>query len=128
MIRSDSYSSVPKQPQFKTKFEIREIYTFKSKMPRQTVAKITTKKDTALPVPTHVAAPAQKKASLTDIIKEGFAFGVGSSVARNVIDHFMAPSAQKRIDTKTEKPAPFEYMQCMQDSAYNHEACKDYLQ
>ena len=97
-------------------------------MPRQTVAKITTKKDTTLPVPTHVAVPAQKKASLTDIVKEGFAFGVGSSVARNVIDRFMAPSQTKPIDTKTEKPQPFEYMQCMQDSAYNHEACKDYLQ
>jgi hypothetical protein len=96
-------------------------------MPRQTVTKITTKKDTPFPA---VQAPVQvqKKASLTDIVKEGFAFGVGSSVARNVIDRFMAPSQAKPIDAKVDKPEPFEYIQCMQDSAFNHEACKNYLQ
>jgi len=96
-------------------------------MPRQTVAKYTTKKDT---IPAPVPALVQKKPSLTDIVKEGFAFGVGSSVARNVIDRFMAPSQPpvKHIDTKVDKPEPFEYMQCMQDSAFNHEACKNYLQ
>jgi len=99
-------------------------------MPRQTVSKFKNNNDSKLPV--HVAAqvPAlvQNKPSLTDIVKEGFAFGVGSSVARNVIDRFMAPSQVKPIDAKVDKPEPFEYIQCMQDSAFNHEACKNYLQ
>lgn len=30
--------------------------------------------------------------SFTQIIKEGFAFGAGSSIARNVIDRIMSPS------------------------------------
>jgi len=97
-------------------------------MPRQTVSKLKNNNESKLPVPTQVPALVQNKPSLTDIVKEGFAFGVGSSVARNVIDRFMAPSQVKPIDTKVDKPEPFEYIQCMQDSAFNHEACKNYLQ
>jgi hypothetical protein len=97
-------------------------------MPRQTVSKFKNNNDSKLPVPTQVPALVQNKPSLTDIVKEGFAFGVGSSVARNVIDRFMTPSQAKPIDAKVDKPEPFEYIQCMQDSAFNHEACKNYLQ
>lgn len=65
--------------------------------------------------------------SLTNIVKEGFAFGVGSSLARNVVDRFLPPGSSKYIDAKKEKPTSFEYIQCMEDSAHNHDACKDHL-
>jgi hypothetical protein len=95
-----------------------------------TIPKAIKKTDSPVQPPAPVLVQQPQAPSLMNVVKEGFAFGVGSSVARNVIDRFMAPSQPpvKAIDTKVDKPEPFEYIQCMQDSAFNHEACKDYLQ
>jgi len=108
-------------------------------MPRQTLAKFTNKNERklpapmsvqgAVPVPVQAPVPAlHQKSSLADVVKEGFAFGVGSSVARNIIDRFMAPSDFKPIDSKVDKPMCFEYQQCMEESAHNHDACKHHLE
>lgn len=95
-------------------------------MPRQTLAKFTNKNDRKLPAPMPVQVPAlQQKASLADVVKEGFAFGVGSSVARSLFDKF---TQFKPIDSKVDKPMCFEYQQCMEESAHNHDACKHHLE
>jgi hypothetical protein len=74
--------------------------------------------------------PALKRPSMMDTVKEGFSFGVGSSIARNVIDRVMgsssvAPSVEPISEKKNHT---LEFQQCMEDSAHNYALCKDYLQ
>jgi hypothetical protein len=69
--------------------------------------------------------PALKRPSMMDTIKEGFSFGVGTSIARNVVDRVMGPSS---VAPNSEKKPTFEFQQCMEDSAHNYELCKHHLQ
>ena len=67
---------------------------------------------------------------MMDSIKEGFSFGVGTSIARNVIDRVMGPgtaSVQPTTAPQEKKPT-LEFQQCMEDSAHNYDLCKNYLQ
>lgn len=73
--------------------------------------------------------PALKRPSMMDTIKEGFSFGIGTSIARNVIDRVMGPStASVQPTIVPEKKPTFEFQQCMEDSAHNYELCKNHLQ
>jgi hypothetical protein len=67
---------------------------------------------------------------MMDTIKEGFSFGIGTSIARNVIDRVMGPSVAsvQPSPAPEEKKPTFEFHQCMEDSAHNYELCKNHLQ
>lgn len=63
--------------------------------------------------------------SFTQTIKEGFAFGVGSSIAHSIFRPAAAPVIAPPLpteSTKPEKALPKEYVQCMKDFD-NKEAC-----
>jgi hypothetical protein len=67
-----------------------------------------------------------------DTIKEGFSFGIGSAVARKVVDGIMPSQPQQQQQqppvAEKEKHPTLEFQQCMEDSAHNYEACKIHLQ
>lgn len=72
--------------------------------------------------------------SFMQTVKEGFSFGIGASIARNVVDRiFGSTTSTPRIDppaTVDPKPVIGEnqhlYHKCIQDGG-KHETCKDYL-
>ena len=71
---------------------------------------------------TPIAIPPIKfqQPTLLQSVKEGFGFGVGSSIARNMIDRaFGSFSEQKPIIKST------EYTQCIQEGG-TQEVCKQY--
>ena len=60
--------------------------------------------------------------SLGQAIKEGLGFGLGTTVARNLVDSLMF--------RKKEVPEPEinrEFMKCMQDTQNNYEECRSKL-
>ena len=72
----------------------------------------------ALPLPLPMPVPAP---SLMQTLKEGFAFGAGSSIARNMIDRVMPPSRDLPPSRVCHEPCVFElkeYENCIltQDS------------
>ena len=72
---------------------------------------------------TPVAIPPIKfqQPSLLHTVKEGFGFGIGSSIARNMVDRvFGSFSSSKSSLTKLT-----EYTQCIQEGG-NEEVCKQY--
>ena len=70
----------------------------------------------------------QNTPSLATSIKEGFAFGLGSSIARNIVDTVMFRRQEPKIAPNTEGPTVNkEYMKCMQESDNDYEGCKSKL-
>lgn len=75
-----------------------------------------------------------KPPSFGQTVKEGFSFGIGASVARNVVDRIFgsAQTTPQMTVPKTLGPSkvPLEeqvaYQQCLKDGG-DHEKCKDYL-
>ncbi len=80
-----------------------------------------------------------KPASFGQSIKEGFSFGFGASIARNVVDRWFGTStspvtppishvAKPVISTPSKTPLEEQiaYQQCLKDGG-DHEKCKDYL-
>jgi hypothetical protein len=83
------------------------------------------KNSAPIPAPTPATKP-----SLGQTVKEGLAFGIGQSIAHNVIGSMfrtvtpvaaVAPVATVAV---TEKP---EYTQCMKESFGDKEMCKQFL-
>jgi len=87
------------------------------------------------PLPIYVKPP-----SFGQSVKEGFSFGIGVSLARNLVDGFfgnksappVAASAPSTVPTSILglNNAPLEqqlaYQQCLKDNG-DHEKCKDYI-
>ena len=71
--------------------------------------------------------------SFGSIMKEGFAFGVGSSVARNVVDRIFAPppikEESKSLVKQEEKPriVTQDFILCMEESKGDYESCKQFM-
>jgi hypothetical protein len=74
-------------------------------------------------------------------VKEGFSFGVGTSIARNIVDRIFGSSAPHVPSPPAVPAAPIStavdstksigadqmlYHKCIQDGG-KHETCKDYL-
>jgi hypothetical protein len=82
----------------------------------------------------------QNKPTLFDSIKQGFGFGIGSSIAQNMFRH-QEPTPSVRLQEQTpsyryqeSKIAPAvetninkEYVKCMQESDNDYEGCKSKL-
>lgn len=89
-------------------------------------------KRTAAPVsaPMHTTAPniIAERPSFGQSVKEGFGWGVGTSIARSL---FGGSQSQAVPVTPVAPAAPTpknpEYEQCMKESFNNAEACKQYL-
>ena len=118
-------------------------------MPRQQV-----QKNTIIPVKKHLPSSSliqssqQQKPSLLNTVKEGFAFGVGSSLANTFIRNIFGSSSSvapnptlAAASAAAAAPQPIgsvgalatqdmtghlEYMQCMKEGG-TEEACKQYL-
>ena len=83
------------------------------------------------------AAPAQiqqKSASIVDTIKDGLAFGAGSSIAHNVMNSFFGGSSVSPQQnkgpiqvSKQEKDVLEQYNQCLEDSRDTTIICEDLL-
>lgn len=97
-------------------------------MPRSSVK--VTKKNQVAPVPTQhnnksVVHHTTEKPSLLQTMKEGFGFGLGSSVARNMIDSIFRKdtnNSNSSIHTNNEM-----YTQCMKDFNDDKAVCDKYL-
>ena len=91
------------------------------------------------PAPTarQIVAPqavAMERPSFGQSVKEGFGWGIGTSIARSIF----GGGGGGGVTTQTVAPAPppqkssdsgnHEYEQCMKESSNNAEACKQYLQ
>ncbi len=76
--------------------------------------------------------------SFGQIVKEGFGFGIGSSIANRVVSSVLGPSQQpiprqqqemiqgSLQETKREPVHSIAYNQCVLEGG-NHEVCKQYL-
>ena len=76
--------------------------------------------------------------SFTDNIKQGFSFGIGSSLAHRLVNNIFGSSQTKEQSTlqtpivptsKTENTSldnQLAYQQCLKDNG-DHDKCKDYL-
>ena len=80
-------------------------------MPRSTNKPVVTKPS--------VSVPSHYQPSLFSSIKQGFGFGVGSSIAHNIFDS--KPSQPKIIDKTA------EFKQCMEKTYNNYEECAPIL-
>jgi hypothetical protein len=102
-----------------------------------------------MPRASHVPTPLQaSQPSFMQTVKEGFSFGVGTSIARNVVDRLFGSNSQSIVSTPpaqtTSIPKPPQvssiepigedqllYHKCMQEgdpkSLARHEYCKNYL-
>ena len=70
---------------------------------------------TAAPAPPSVQAP--QVPTLFNSMKQGFGFGVGSSIARNLFEH--------KPPVKSDPTA--EFKRCMERTFNNYETCEIYL-
>jgi len=88
---------------------------------RKTVVSTVARKPLSSQPPSAVAQP---KSSFLSMIKEGFGFGLGSSIARNVVDSVMAPkTTSTQVEQSTKQEAPLTFAQCMTNTAGNYEEC-----
>lgn len=76
-------------------------------------------------------APALGQApTLFDSMKQGFGFGVGSSIARNLFENRptgpVGPTAPATVASGSSDPTR-EFKQCMERTLNNYEACEIYL-
>jgi hypothetical protein len=84
-------------------------------MPRSTKP-VVTKPSTVLQRPSTVLQR-PSESGLFSSIKQGFGFGMGSSIAHNIFD-------RTHVTDKTDKT--IEFKQCM-EKTYNYEECKTIL-
>ena len=61
------------------------------------------------------------ESSLFSSIKQGFGFGIGSSIAHNIFDSRAHPVIDKTTDKTT------EFKQCMEKTYNNYEECETIL-
>jgi hypothetical protein len=73
------------------------------------------------PAPAPAPALAQSP-TLFDSMKQGFGFGIGSSIARNLFEHKPTAPATSGLSDPTK-----EFKQCMERTFNNYEACELYL-
>jgi hypothetical protein len=97
-----------------------------------------------MPRPTPTPTPMQSSSpSFMQTVKEGFSFGVGTSIARNIVDRVFG-SSPPPVSSSPVAPTPPSmpvqsvepkvtigedqhlYHKCIQDGG-KHETCKDYL-
>ena len=68
-----------------------------------------------------------KPPSFGQSVKEGFSFGFGASIARNVVDRlFGASPPTVTTPSKTPLEDQLAYQQCLKDGG-DHEKCKEYI-
>ena len=71
--------------------------------------------------PTHIPTKSNIANDIASNVVSGFAFGAGSSIARNVIDNMF----QQKPEPKKDSALHTEYLECLK---HNHEdTCKTFL-
>ena len=71
--------------------------------------------------PTHIPTKTNIANDIASNVVSGFAFGAGSSIARNVIDNMF----QQKPESKQESTLHTEYLECLK---HNHEdICKTFF-
>ena len=103
-------------------------------MPRASENVVKAPLSTAVPVTATTAAAAAP--TFGQMIKEGFSFGLGSSIARNMVDRLFSkpPVAQQQQQppaaaaTTTTDPKTIAYEKCLQQENGTHETCKEHLE
>ena len=72
----------------------------------------------------------RKPPSFGQSVKEGFSFGIGTSLARNLVDGLFWNKPKASTPSLDSNKAPLEqqlaYQQCLKDGG-DHEKCKDYI-
>jgi hypothetical protein len=71
-----------------------------------------------------VTVPSVVSPSLFSSMKQGFGFGVGSSIAHNIFDQ---KPVQANSDNKTADNKTAEFKQCMEKTYNNYDECVKHL-
>jgi hypothetical protein len=86
-------------------------------------------KSTATPTPPVLIQ--QQTPTLFNSIKQGFGFGIGSSIAQNMFRHQEPTPSYRHQESKivpaVETNINKEYIKCMQESDNDYEGCKSKL-
>ncbi len=76
--------------------------------------------------PPPMQLPPQQTPTLMDSVKQGFGFGIGSSIARSI---FGGSTQEKQASSSGTAKAPYidELLKCMEHTENNMEECKQLL-
>ena len=100
MPRKDSRS---KSPTFNKPFNLKEAIAYKPFIPPK-------------PLPIYKPPMYFPKPTVFDAVKQGFGFGIGSSIAHKTVDSFIGPTKKINNNCDTIKN---EYNKCMLENKYN---------
>ena len=90
------------------------------KFPLATPIKIKPFVYTSPKTPVAIPPVRTQQPTLGQTVKEGFGFGLGASVARNIVDRMFGLPSVAKVSTKST-----EYTQCIQEGG-TEEVCKQY--
>ena len=91
-------------------------------MPRNKKQNTVQKKDPPPPAaPIHIPTKSNIANDIASNVVSGFAFGAGSSIARNAIDNIF----QEKTEPKKESSLHTEYLECLKHN--NEETCKTFF-
>lgn len=97
-------------------------------MPRNQRSNYVKKKDPPPPAaPIHIPTKSNIATDITSTVVSGFAFGTGSSIAKNTIDNIFQqkPESEPKPKLKQESELHIEYLECLK---HNHEdTCKTFF-
>ncbi len=105
------------------------VFPIPPKLPSGAATPINVKPEVPSVSPPPMQLPPQQTPTLMDSVKQGFGFGIGTSIARSIFGGG---------DSKTERPnamkeetarAPHieDFLKCMQDTDNNMDACRHIL-
>ena len=93
-------------------------------MPRSTTQTVPRSTTQTVPKVQQPQVPAVRQPTMLDSIKSGFGFGVGSAVARSMVDSVFRTGAKETIASPKEAKA--EFVTCMESKTY--EECTIFLE
>jgi hypothetical protein len=93
------------------------------KLPSGASTPINVRPETPSALPPPMQLPPQQTPTIMDSIKQGFGFGIGSSIARSVFGNSSHEKVQLPQETAT---APYidEFIKCMERTVNNMDDCK----
>lgn len=97
------------------------------KLPSGASTPINVKPETPSSSPPPIQLPPQQTPTLFDSVKQGFGFGIGSSIARSMFGSSAQEKNQQASNGTAKAPFIDEFLKCMERTENNMDECKQLL-